>query len=132
MLSYVCDRCRKIIPVNDQNKIFRLIVRDSPNKDKDIDLCSVCFNVFNMFMSRDESDDDPVEMPIDKDGFKCPRCHSHYAFGVTDEERHIHVLRIGSTTVEEGYIDRPFVNFNCTVCNHLLAIPKTILEEVNK
>lgn len=132
MLRLVCDRCNKVVFTDDQHKSISLIIKDGSNKEKDVDLCSDCANLFNAFILNKDDTDDPINMPLAEDGFECPRCFTHYNFSVTDEDRRIHVLRIGSHKVEEGYIDRPFVNFNCTVCNLLLKIPKVVLEEVNK
>ena len=152
MLSYVCDRCRKIMSKDDHSDSIRLVIKKNrPDKDRDIDLCPGCTKLFNTFMLDDPSDDndEPVAMPLDEDWFKCPRCHAHYAFNVTDEAitsdfdariqiRRIHVLRrtperkLTNNIIEDGYINQPFVNFHCSMCDQLLKIPENILKEVNK
>ncbi len=130
MLRRVCDRCKKIIwAADNQDKRVCLVIKNFQDKDKDVDLCSKCFNLFNMFMSN--GNNDPVVMSLTNDAFECPCCHARYVFEV-NEERRIKVLHLASTIVEEGYIDRAFVNFNCTTCNQLLSIPESVLEEVNK
>lgn len=136
MLRYVCDRCKKVIDgLND--KPYCLMMRSADDqKSKEIDLCSGCVDLFNIFMLNDQSDgcDDPVEMPLAEDGFECPNCHAHYAFAVTAEFRpRIQVLRMTPTdTIGEGYICNPFVTFNCPICNQVLKIPESVLKEVNK
>lgn len=132
MLRLVCDRCNKVVFTDDRHKSISLIIKDGSNKEKDVDLCSDCTNIFDAFMSNKDDSDDPVEMSLAEDGFECPRCYSHYNFAVIGGNHRIQVLRVASNTVEEGYVDQPFVNFNCTVCNLLLKIPKVVLEEVNK
>ncbi|MCR5504747.1 MAG: hypothetical protein K6E94_04185 [Elusimicrobiaceae bacterium] len=116
------------------------------DKGKDVDLCSKCFHIFNMFMVDKDDCDNPVEMPLVEDGFECPRCRTHYAFEVPDEvitsdlgariqKRRINVLYKGNNHVDvkTGIITHPpFVSFNCPICNMLLKIPKVVLEEVNK
>lgn len=77
MVKLVCDRCKKVINVvNDEPR--RLIIKDGLTaigivmdtcNDKNVDLCSNCFNIFNTFMLNEESDnnDEPVTVPITDD-----------------------------------------------------------------
>lgn len=129
MLSYVCDRCRKIIPSTDTKKMVRLQFQND-SADRNIDLCSKCFGLFDEFILSGK--DDPVEMSLAEDGFECPCCHTHYVFEVTEDRRINLLRRTSDNIVEIGNINREFFRFNCPQCAQLLTIPESVLKEAYK